>query len=143
VPEGVFTESGLFVPIPDIWKHRAAELWRERVFSLLLDTFKINIETVGNMRTWKHSGFSVDNSVRIAAVDQAGMQRLIEYISRCPFSRARMERREDSLPGISSKLRAVSPVRRRVADGGNTEDNAKDIIFSTRRVGILYIGEQK
>jgi hypothetical protein len=90
VPEGVLTESGHFVPIPDIWKHRAAEFWRERVFSLLLDTFKINDETVGNMRGWKHSGFSVDNSVRINAGDHAGMQRLIEYIARCPFSLTRM-----------------------------------------------------
>jgi hypothetical protein len=90
VPEGVFTESGHFVHIPDIWKHRAAQFWRERVFSLLLDEHKINDEIAGNMRGWKHSGFSVDNSVRIIAGDHVGMQRLIEYIARCPFSLARM-----------------------------------------------------
>jgi hypothetical protein len=32
------------------------------------------------------SGFSVDNSVRIKQGDMVGMQRLIEYIARCPFS---------------------------------------------------------
>ncbi|MBD3391475.1 MAG: hypothetical protein GF410_05580 [Chitinivibrionales bacterium] len=90
VPEGVFTESGHFVHIPDIWKHRAEELWRERVFGFMLDTFKITDETVANMRSWRHSGFSVDNSVRIDKGDQAGMQRLIEYIARCPFSLTRM-----------------------------------------------------
>jgi hypothetical protein len=42
------------------------------------------------MRGWKHSGFNVDNSVRIEAGDHAGMQRLVEYISRCPFSITRM-----------------------------------------------------
>ena len=42
------------------------------------------------MRDWKHSGFSVDTSVRIEARDHLGMQRLVEYISRCPFSLARM-----------------------------------------------------
>ena len=47
-------------------------------------------EIAGNMRSWKHSGFSVNNSVRITAGDYAGMQRLIEYIARCPFSLARM-----------------------------------------------------
>ena len=62
VPEGVFTESGHFVHIPDIYKHRALEYWQERVFKLLLDTFKINDEIVGNMRGWKHSGFSVDTA---------------------------------------------------------------------------------
>ena len=33
---------------------------------------------------------SSDKSVRIEADDQNGMQRLIEYIARCPFSLARM-----------------------------------------------------
>jgi hypothetical protein len=42
------------------------------------------------MRGRKHSGFNVDHSVRIEAGDHAGMQRLVEYISRCPFSLARM-----------------------------------------------------
>jgi hypothetical protein len=42
------------------------------------------------MQGCRHSGFSVDNSVRIASGDRAGMQRLIECISRCPFSLARM-----------------------------------------------------
>jgi hypothetical protein len=44
----------------------------------------------GICRVWKHSGFSVDNSVRIEAGDKAGMQRHIEYVSRCPFSLDRM-----------------------------------------------------
>ena len=39
---------------------------------------------------WKHSGFSVDNSVRIAKGDKTGMQRLVQYIARCPFSLTRM-----------------------------------------------------
>jgi hypothetical protein len=42
------------------------------------------------MRSWRHSGFSVDNSVRIEVEDRGGMQRLIEYIGRCPFSLTRM-----------------------------------------------------
>ncbi|MBN1599991.1 MAG: transposase [Chitinispirillaceae bacterium] len=42
------------------------------------------------MRTWRHSGFSIDNSVRIEAKDHAAMQRLVEYIARCPFSLARI-----------------------------------------------------
>jgi hypothetical protein len=63
VAEGVFTENGHFIYIPDIWKHRAAELWRERVFGLLLDEMKINETVAASMRGWKHSGFSVDNSV--------------------------------------------------------------------------------
>jgi hypothetical protein len=67
--------------------------WRcrqDRVFALLLDSHKINNEIAASIRGWKHSGFSVDNSVRIERGDKAGMQRLIEYVARCPFSLSRM-----------------------------------------------------
>ena len=60
------------------------------VFELLLNEKKIDQETVAGMRTWSHSGFSVDNSVCIEANDHASMQRLVEYIARCPFSLARI-----------------------------------------------------
>ena len=36
------------------------------------------------------SGFSIDQSVVIEASDQKGMQRLILYITRCPFSLSRI-----------------------------------------------------
>ena len=36
------------------------------------------------MRTWEHSGFSVDESVLLAAGDQAGIERLVQYMTRCP-----------------------------------------------------------
>ena len=45
---------------------------------------------MANMGSWKHSGFSVDQSVRLQAGDQGGVQRLIQYFLRCPFSQARM-----------------------------------------------------
>ncbi len=51
---------------------------------------KINETIAANMRAWRHSGFSVDNSVKINAGDHTGMQRLVEYIARCPFNLARM-----------------------------------------------------
>jgi len=89
-PEGVFTESGYFVHVPDTWKHRAIQIWQEKVFDLLLDARKIDLEVAANMRAWRHSGFSVDNSVRLEATDVDGMQRLIEYIARCPFSLSRV-----------------------------------------------------
>jgi hypothetical protein len=42
---------------------------QEKVFSLLLDVGRIDQGIVANMRDWKHSGFSVDTSVRIEAGD--------------------------------------------------------------------------
>jgi hypothetical protein len=90
VAEGVFLETGEFVPLPDAQTSKAEDFWRERVFRLLLDEHKIDEATVGMMRDWKHSGFSVDTSVRIEANDQAAMSRLVGYIARGPLSLARM-----------------------------------------------------
>jgi hypothetical protein len=69
---------------------RCTEIWRERVFDLLLREEKIDENVVHSMRGWPHSGFSIDNSVQIASEDEEGMQRLVSYVSRCPFSLARM-----------------------------------------------------
>lgn len=44
----------------------------------------------GCIRSWKHSGFSVGQIVRLETGDQRGVQRLIQYFLRCPFSQARM-----------------------------------------------------
>ena len=43
-------------------------------------------EVVENMRTWPRSGFSVDQSVYLPAGDRAGIERLVGYMTRCPFS---------------------------------------------------------
>ncbi len=49
------------------------------MFKLLLAEGKITEEVVQNIRSWSHSGFSVDQSVRAEAEDSEGLQRLIEY----------------------------------------------------------------
>ncbi len=38
------------------------KLWEQGVFALLLSEGKINNEVVAHIRSWKHSGFSVDQS---------------------------------------------------------------------------------
>ena len=42
------------------------------------------------MRTWQHSDFSVDQSVFLPAGDQQGIERLVRYMTRCPFSLSRL-----------------------------------------------------
>ena len=42
------------------------------------------------MRTWPHSGFSVDQSVYLPAGDRAWIVRLVGYMTRCPFSLSRL-----------------------------------------------------
>ena len=56
---------------------------------LYLAEGKIEPEVVENMRTWNHSGLSVDPSVLLRAGDQAGIERLVQYMTCCPFSLSR------------------------------------------------------
>jgi hypothetical protein len=95
VAEGVFDDEGEFLRRPQVSRDKAEEVWRDRVFALLLETFKIDETTVVSMRGWRHSGFSVDTSVRIEAGDYDGMSRLVGYIARSPFALARMITRTD------------------------------------------------
>lgn len=80
------------------------------------------------MLAYKHSGFSVDASVCIAAHDRAGLERLLRYCARAPFASARLRKagielvyrcaKQHSEPGGNlhgKRAAAVGRVRR--ADG--------------------------
>jgi hypothetical protein len=75
---------------------RLGEAWRETVFALYLAEEKIEPEVVENMRSWPHSGFSVDQSVFLPAGDRAGIERLVGYMTRCPFSLSRLVKVTDT-----------------------------------------------
>jgi hypothetical protein len=86
----VFLADGTFLPLPKLATEPFLKLWEQEVFALLLAEGKITEQVVANIRSWRHSGFSVDQSVRLEGGDQQGVQRLIQYFLRCPFSQARM-----------------------------------------------------
>jgi hypothetical protein len=90
VTEGVFLPDGRFLPLPKLATEPFLKLWEQEVVALLQAEDKITEEVVANIRSWRHSGFSVDQSVRLEARDAAGVQRLVQYFLRCPFSQARM-----------------------------------------------------
>ncbi len=93
--DGGFLPNGTFVCLPKIDTGRLLAAWQTKVFEFLLAAEKIDQPTVDQMRCWPHSGFSVDNSVYLSARDTAGLQRLAQYILRCPFSLARVVRLTD------------------------------------------------
>ena len=86
----MFLPDGSFVALPKVATEPFLKLWEQEVFKLLLAEGKITEEVVHNIRSWKHSGFSVDQSVRLEAGDREGIRRLMQYSLRCPFSQARM-----------------------------------------------------
>jgi ribosomal protein S27E len=87
---GAFTRQGDFLEVPPLDLDRLRAAWREAVFALYLAEGKIGPEVVENMRGWPHSGFSVDQSVFLPADDRAGVERLLQYMTRCPFSLSRL-----------------------------------------------------
>ena len=59
---GAFTAEGEFLDVPELDMDRLREAWREAVFAFYLAEEKITPEVVENMRSWPHSGVSVDQS---------------------------------------------------------------------------------
>ena len=60
------------------------EVFRRRVIRLLVDRELLNENFARNLLSWKHSGFSIDNSVRI--LDESAQESPAEYIARPPIS---------------------------------------------------------
>jgi len=139
VTEGVFVPDGTFLPLPKLATEPFLKLWEQEVFALLQAEDKITEEVVANIRSWKHSGFSVDQSVRLEAGDQQGVQRLIEYFLRCPFSQARMI----SVISIYQLIYIDAPPGFRPAfDTGKTHRHASIRIRATEPAAVAPSGIQ-
>jgi hypothetical protein len=92
VTNGALDPVGRFEPLPDLPAGVFVEVWRTKVFALLRNAGCINSRAVWVMRSWKHSGFSVDRSVRIHGSDRQAVDRITQYMVRCPFSLERIVR---------------------------------------------------
>jgi hypothetical protein len=84
VLEGGFDDEGTFFYIPFSGLQSMVEVFRRRVIKLLVQRELLNDNFARNLLSWKHSGFSIDNSVRI--LDESAQESLAEYIARPPIS---------------------------------------------------------
>lgn len=90
ISDGSFLPNGTFVPMPDMETAPFLKVWEHHVFKMLIDEGRVTPEVAENMRMWSHSGFSVHKDIRIEAGDTNGLEKLTQYIARCPFAQARM-----------------------------------------------------
>ncbi len=90
--DGVFAPDGTFLCLPRSESDLLLTAWQTKVFELLVAADKIDLPTVDQMRSWPHSGFSAHNSVTVSPGDTSALERLAQYILRCPFSLARLVR---------------------------------------------------
>jgi hypothetical protein len=96
VLEGRFDEREKFVHIPLGDIHRMSEYFRRVVIKFFLKKELINTHLATSLINWKHSGFSVDHSIRIPAFSIRGREALSQYIARPPLSLKKKHRRERS-----------------------------------------------
>jgi len=62
------------------------ELFRHRVFKMLMKKGLLSEERVRLLRSCENSGFNVNATVRIGTDDAAGRENLARYLIRAPFS---------------------------------------------------------
>lgn len=71
---GGWKASGEWIPLPYIDTQEAEELFRYRVFRLLKDKGLLSEERIQLLRSWRRSGFSIDQSVRIPVREKKGLE---------------------------------------------------------------------
>jgi len=84
--EGGIDEKGSFYHIPIKDTFQLTEVFRKRVVQLFVEKGLLQKSFAMKLLGWKHSGFSVDNSVEIPAASQKARVNLSQYIIRHPVS---------------------------------------------------------
>nr|WP_244437946.1 transposase [Salinispira pacifica] len=82
--EGGFDEEGSFVYLPFSGLEKMTECFRRTVLRFFTEKKLLTKQFAQNLLSWKHSGFSIDNSVRI--LDESSRDNLAQYIARPPIS---------------------------------------------------------
>ncbi|MCK5117543.1 MAG: transposase, partial [Candidatus Aegiribacteria sp.] len=99
ITDACWDREGNYYPMPELDTtdlQGIEKLFAGLVFKMLLEEGMISDEFMDNMRSWKHSGFSVYCTETIEACDDNGRKTPSEYISRAPFSLERMSFNENS-----------------------------------------------
>ena len=84
--EGGFDDEGNFVYLSISSTKQMTELFRRKVIKYFEENKLINTGFAKYLLSWKNSGFSIDNSVRIFGSDEKVRESLAQYIARAPIS---------------------------------------------------------
>jgi hypothetical protein len=90
VSHGGWTQDGEWIPVAFVDEHPAELLYRHKVMRLLQDEGLLSDERTELLLSWRHTGFSVHNRVRVEPEDGAAVERLARYIMRPPISLERL-----------------------------------------------------
>ena len=90
VSRGGWTRDWEWVPVAYVDEHAAELLFRHKVMRLLQDVGLLTAERTALLLSWRHTGFSVHNRVRVEPEDGRAVERLARYIMRPPISLERI-----------------------------------------------------
>ncbi len=80
------TIDHFFYVMPGVDLKPLEEIFRGSVFKMLKEEGKIGDDLINRLMSWRHSGFSVHNRVRVARDDEQGRESLAQYIIHNTFS---------------------------------------------------------
>jgi len=90
VSRGGWNGDWEWVPVGYVDEHAAELLFRHKVIRLLQKEGLLSEERSELLLSWRHTGFSVHNRVRVEPEDGEAVERLARYIMRPPISLERM-----------------------------------------------------
>ena len=76
VSRGGWSADGGWEPLAYVDEHVAERLFRHKVMRFLQDEGLLNEERTELLLSWRHTGFSVHNRVRVEPEDQTAVERL-------------------------------------------------------------------
>ena len=119
--EGGFDEAGRFIHVPLSGLDQMTEVFRRRLIWPLVEKELLAEEFGRNLLSWKNSGFSIDNSVRLT--DAKRKESLAEYIARPPLSLKNSKDRvtmqpETVVPMLREHLSRVRTLHRHDVNNG-------------------------
>jgi len=91
VSRGGWTRDWKWVPLAYVDESAAELLFRHKVMRMLQNEGLLTEERTELLLSWRHTGFSVHNRVRVEPEDQPAVERLARYIMRPPISLERMQ----------------------------------------------------
>ena len=95
VSRGGWTGDWQWVPIAYVDENAAELLYRHKVMRMLQGEGLLAEERTELLLSWRHTGFSVHNRVRVEPEDGPAVERLARYIMRPPISLERIGWNED------------------------------------------------
>jgi len=90
VSRGGWTQDGEWIPMAFVDEHSAELLFRHKVIRFLQGVGLLAEDRTELLLSWRHTGFSVHNRVRVEPEDRPAVERLARYIMRPPISLERM-----------------------------------------------------